>query len=212
MNFFYFSEIDSTQDWLIEKIKEENFVSPACVASDQQTKGRGSRQNAWDNVENALMFSFAFEATRLPSDLPRQSISIYVGYLLKEWLAGLGCSVWLKWPNDLYRGKSKIGGVLTQKVGKYIVCGIGLNLVSSTYSALDLEWELETKKAKILEFIEFFFKFPTWAYIFQNYKLEFQKNFGFTFHFENKEICFSHTSLCGDGSLLWENQRIYSLR
>lgn len=212
MNFFYFSQIDSTQDWLIGQIKKESFTLPACVGSDQQTKGRGSRQNVWDNVENALMFSFAFEEIGLPNDLPRQSISIYVGFLLKEWLLKLGCNVWLKWPNDLYQGSSKIGGILTQKVGKYIVCGIGLNLVSSTYSALNLKWDSETKKAKILEFVEFFFKFPTWAYIFQNYKLEFQKNFGFTFHFENKEICFSHTSLCDDGSLLWENQRIYSLR
>lgn len=212
MNFFYFESLDSTQTWLIEKIKQEDLSFPSCVMSDIQTRGIGSRNNAWENVENALMFSFCFADTKLPQDLPRQSISIYLGYLLKEWLVSEGHDVWLKWPNDLYVEDSKIGGIISQSMKNAIICGVGINLYSTSYASLKLNWNKIKKQNKLKKFLDFFFKFPTWSYVFEKYKLEFHKNADFTFHIKNKEVPFSDAVLSKDGSLLWKNQRIYSLR
>ncbi|WP_027326868.1 biotin--[acetyl-CoA-carboxylase] ligase [Helicobacter pametensis] len=210
MNFFCFKELVSTQTWLVDQVKNQVFTLPACVMSERQIKGVGSRNNSWESVENALLFSFAFKKAILPSDLPLQSISIYVGYLFKEWLNYEG--LWLKWPNDLYLGDFKVGGVLTQSLGDQFVCGVGLNLYASSYASLSLDWDFQIKQEKLREFLDFFFRLPSWDDIFWNYKLEFHKNFGFTFHFNDQEMSFCNASLCEDGSLLVGNQKIYSLR
>lgn len=212
LDFFYFPSLPSTQKWLIEKIKNKKLIKNTCVLSDLQTQGMGSRNNHWENVEDSLMFSFSFPITRLPQDLPLQSLSIYVGFLLKQWLFDQNFEVWMKWPNDLYLQKQKIGGLLTQKVDDYVVCGIGINLWSSHYASLQITWNLEKKVERIRAFLAFLFEFPSWSYIFQNYKIEFHKNFEFTFHFQDREIRFCDATLCEDGSILWKNQKIYSLR
>lgn len=210
LNLIYFSSIDSTQVWLTEKIRQGGLDLPVCVLSDRQDRGIGSRNNAWRSVENALTFSFAFCKSSLPSDLPMQSISIYVGYLLKEWLKEF--DVWLKWPNDLYLGEEKIGGIMTQCLGDAVVCGIGINLKDPHMASLGVSWGEEDKKEKVFSFVDFLFKFPTWSEIFTNYKLEFHRSFAFTFHFENRKISFRDVELCEDGSVFWMGKKIYGLR
>ncbi len=212
LDFFYFSSIDSTQTWLIDKVKSGEISRDTCVLTDFQTQGLGSRENVWDNVENALMFSFAFQKEALPKDLPIQSISIYIGFLMKQWLAKEHPQVWLKWPNDFYLQNQKIGGILTQSVQDYIVCGIGINLQATFYASLNARWSRKEKEDRLRRFLTFLFKFPTWSYVFQNYKIEFYKNFDFTFHFDNHEISFCDVTLCDDGSVVWKDQKIYSLR
>lgn len=163
-------------------------------------------------MQNALTFSFAFKQSSLPLDLPLQSISIYIGCLLKEWMLKEGVNVWLKWPNDLYLGDQKVGGIMTQCLKNAVICGIGINLEDASMGSLGLSWNRDTKKKKVFSFLEFLFKFPTWSEIFKNYKLEFQRNFDFVFHFENRKICFCDVELCEDGAVLWRGKKIYSLR
>lgn len=212
LDFVYFTSIPSTQIWLSEQIREEKVKVPICVLSEMQSAGIGSRNNHWKNVANALTFSFAFEQSRLPVDLSLQSLSIYIGYLLKEWMRAEGFDVWLKWPNDLYLGDQKVGGVMTQCIKNAIICGIGVNLEDSTMPCIGVAWGKEEKKKRVFSFLEFLFKFPNWFEIFQNYRLEFHKNFDFIFHFKNYKISFRDVRLCEDGAVLWREEKIYSLR
>lgn len=209
----FFEEIDSTQKWLVEYLKrEQNPLVPFCVMSDKQSNGVGSRGNEWESVESAILFSFAFSQSDLPKDLPLQSLSIYISNLMSEFLEKRGFEVWVKWPNDLYINESKIGGVITQSVREFCVCGIGINLLSSHFASLQTQMDKAQKEQFIREFLQFFCTYPTWSVILSNYKLKFYKNYPFSFHYGDKTLSFEDALLCEDGAIMIENQKIYSLR
>ena len=99
--------------------------------SKTQTNGIGSRGNNWQSSEGNLFLSFCIEKNDLNSDINTSSLSIYFSYIFKIILSELGSNVWIKWPNDFYIGKDKIGGVITTKFRDIYICGIGLNLASN---------------------------------------------------------------------------------
>lgn len=213
LELFVFDELDSTQKFLVNYLKrKEKLDSPLCVLADRQSQGIGSRNNVWEGVENGLTFSFALDLKMLPQDLPLQSFSLYFGFLFKEYLNTLGNEVWMKWPNDLYLGDLKVGGVITQCLKSVIVCGTGLNLNSLTFASLKLDWSKEEKQKNICNFLDFLMTFPKWKEIFNKYKLEFYKNSNFIFHHCGDEISLQNVELCEDGSILSRGQRFYSLR
>lgn len=213
LNFFVFEEIASTQKYLVEKIRNENnFSLPLCVLAQKQSQGIGSRGNEWESVEEAILFSFAFSNKDLPKDLPLQSLSIYIGALMGDFLEKRGFEVWVKWPNDLYLDDKKIGGIITQSIKEICVCGIGINLFSKHFSALKISLDLEEKRKFVDDFLQFFFTYPTWSEILGNYRLKFYKNYPFSFHYGDKTLSFKDASLCEDGAIMIENQKIYSLR
>ncbi|MEA3227508.1 MAG: biotin--[acetyl-CoA-carboxylase] ligase, partial [Campylobacterota bacterium] len=140
MQILYLKSIDSTQLHLKKLLKEGKISLPFALSADIQTSGVGSRDNSWTGLKGNLFLSFALELTQLPKDLKLESASIYFSYLLKETLSELNSNVWLKWPNDFYIEKSKIGGMITNIVGDTIVCGVGINLVDapSKFNILDI--------------------------------------------------------------------------
>ncbi|ANV98449.1 biotin--[acetyl-CoA-carboxylase] ligase [Helicobacter enhydrae] len=209
-----FETLPSTQIALKEYLHQHiDAALPICFLADRQSSGIGSRNNQWQSVENAWTFSFALDLDVLPKDLPLQSCSIYFGFVFKEWLRRHGFEVWLKWPNDLYIDTSKAGGVITQVIGTKILCGIGLNLQSQSYKALGVEWNLSYKKEMLEDFLQFLFVFPTWKQIFKEYKLEFYKNFDFSFHDKNnRKIRFAQAVLCDDGSICVDEEYYFGSR
>ena len=132
MEILFFDSIDSTQEYLLKAVKEKNIHVPIAIISDEQTKGIGSRNNSWCACRGNFFVSIALNIKALPSDLPLGSASIYFAFILKKILFTFNKEVWLKWPNDLYLKSHKIGGIITNKVGNVLVCGIGVNLKHST--------------------------------------------------------------------------------
>ena len=61
-------------------------------------------------------------------------MSLAAGIAVAEALQGLGVSdLWLKWPNDIYRGNGKLGGLLVEVSGEangpcQAIIGLGLNV------------------------------------------------------------------------------------
>lgn len=103
------------------------------VVADTQDAGRGRQGRAWiGEPERSLLFS-----VMLRPRVPLQEAWVYT---LVAGLAALhaaeeagveGC--WLKWPNDLYIGERKAGGVLCElhtsgRSLDAVVVGVGLNL------------------------------------------------------------------------------------
>lgn len=177
-----------------------------CVIADMQTAGVGSRGNSWKNVKDSLMFSFTFLSP--PKDLPTQSVALYLGFVFKEVLVSLGSAVWLKYPNDLYVENSKIGGILVSIHQNHYLCGIGLNLQSVEFGSLDIK----PKKCEILDkYFKILQKPPTWKQIFNKYRLEFYKNFSFSFHFKGECISLKDAILREDGALELGGEMIYNL-
>ncbi|GAA8530547.1 biotin--[acetyl-CoA-carboxylase] ligase [Helicobacter pylori] len=174
-----FDSLPSTQTYLLEKLKSNELKAPVLVLAKNQSAGIGSRGNIWEGVESALTFSLALNASDLPKDLPMQANALYLGFLFKEVLKELGYQTWLKWPNDLYLGGQKIGGVLVNAYKDMRVCGIGVNKVSTKWACLDIgasdDWIIEGFLKKIEENL-------FWGEVLSKYALEFHKNNSFSFH------------------------------
>ncbi len=174
-----FDSLPSTQTYLLEKLKNDALKAPVLIVAKNQSAGIGSRGNIWDGVESALTFSLALNASDLPKDLPMQANALYLGFLFKEVLKELGSQTWLKWPNDLYLGGQKIGGVLVNIYKGMRVCGIGVNRVSTKWACLDIgisdDWIIEGFLKKIEENL-------FWGEVLSKYALEFHRNDSFSFH------------------------------
>ncbi|MCQ2926627.1 biotin--[acetyl-CoA-carboxylase] ligase [Helicobacter pylori] len=174
-----FESLPSTQTYLLEKLKSNELKAPVLIVAKNQSAGIGSRGNIWEGVESALTFSLALNASDLPKDLPMQANALYLGFLFKEVLKELGSQTWLKWPNDLYLGDQKIGGVLVNAYKDMRVCGIGVNRVSTKWACLDIgasnDWIIEGFLKKIEENL-------FWGEVLSKYALEFHKNNSFSFH------------------------------
>ncbi|GAA7133528.1 biotin--[acetyl-CoA-carboxylase] ligase [Helicobacter pylori] len=174
-----FESLPSTQIYLLEKLKSNELKAPVLVLAKNQSAGIGSRGNIWEGVESALTFSLALNASDLPKDLPMQANALYLGFLFKEVLKELGSQTWLKWPNDLYLGGQKIGGVLVNVYKDMRVCGIGVNRVSTKWACLDIgvsdDWIVEGFLKKIEENL-------FWGEVLSKYALEFHRSNSFSFH------------------------------
>ncbi|GAA7593671.1 biotin--[acetyl-CoA-carboxylase] ligase [Helicobacter pylori] len=174
-----FDSLPSTQTYLLEKLKSNELKAPVLVLAKNQSAGIGSRGNIWESVESALTFSLALNASDLPKDLPMQASALYLGFLFKEVLKELGSQTWLKWPNDLYLGGQKIGGVLVNVYKGMRVCGIGVNRVSTKWACLDIgasdDWIIEGFLKKIEENL-------FWGEVLSKYALEFHRSNSFSFH------------------------------
>ena len=211
MEILWLNEIDSTQGYLIDALKNKRLKAPICVGATIQTSGRGSRGNSWIGEEGNFFISFAIERTSLPNDLKLESSSIYFAYILKEILENLGSAVWLKWPNDFYLGEQKLGGLITNLVGDSLICGVGINLKNSPapFATIDIEISPEELSNLYMSHLK---SFPLWKQIFSKFQLEFERSKSFSTHSNNTTIELQDAVLCEDGSLECNGQRIYSLR
>lgn len=207
----WFDTLDSTQKYLVDALKRGTLSAPVAVATQNQPNGVGSRNNGWLNHRGNLFFSFALHRSQLPDDLPIQSVSLYCGFLLCELLRGAGSSVWMKWPNDLYLDRKKIGGVMTQVTQKHIICGIGLNLLAPNerYGCLDRSLE---EKTLLADYLRIFRNCPDWKRIFSRFEIEFERSRAWSFGVRNVRVCMKKAHLNGDGSLTIESRRVYSQR
>ncbi|HEF3552894.1 TPA: biotin--[acetyl-CoA-carboxylase] ligase [Campylobacter upsaliensis] len=211
MQIVCIEKIASTQLFLCEQIRKDEIKQNTAIYALEQTSGVGSRDNAWISSRGNLHLSFCVREEDLPSDLPLASVSIYFAYLLKDLLAQKGSQIWLKWSNDLYLNDKKVGGVMSHKIGEFVVCGMGLNLKFAPQNTTFCDVEIEIKEL-VEEFIKVLEKKFLWKQIFSKYVLEFEKSKKFSVHYEGKLYALKDALLYEDGSILLANKRVYSLR
>jgi len=207
----YLESVDSTQKHLKELLLKQKVNPPYAVVSNRQTNGIGSRDNSWSGMDGNLFLSFTIHLDELPNDLKLESSSIYFSYILQKTLFEFGSKVWLKWPNDFYIDDLKLGGMITNVVGNSLICGVGLNLVNSPdgFVALDIKISREELLQMYFTNIE---KKISWKQVFSKYKLEFYRNQNFFTHKNNLRISLGEAQLQSDGSIIVNDERIYSLR
>jgi len=211
LKIIYLDSVNSTQTYIKKLLKEKSIKLPLAVVAGIQTNGLGSRDNSWIGCKGNLFLSFSVKLNEMPIDLKLESASIYYAYLLKDVLEQHGSKVWLKWPNDFYIDSSKIGGVITNLVDNNLVCGIGLNLVSSPNNFNKLDIAIQ-KKDLIEKYFTYLEKKILWKQVFSKYKLEFHLNKSFKTHNKNTRVSLKDAFLNDDGSIVINNERIYSLR
>ncbi|AJC85701.1 biotin--[acetyl-CoA-carboxylase] ligase [Campylobacter sp. RM16704] len=211
MEIVYFDELESTQVYLNDKIRNNEIVDNTAICAFNQSSGIGSRDNTWQSKQGNLHVSFCKKIQELPQDLPLASASIYFAFLMKEVLKKKKSKVWIKWPNDFYIDDKKIGGLMSNKINNFLIIGIGINLKYAPFNAEILDIEVDIKEL-LNEYFIYIDDKILWKNIFSKYMLEFEKSRNFFIHNEGKILSLKDALLYKDGSILIDNKRIYSLR
>ncbi len=103
------------------------------VIAESQTAGRGRLGRRWSSpVGRGLLLSVLFRPKMPMSDVPLLSLVVACGAArAMESMAGV--PVLIKWPNDLFCGDRKVGGILLEIGGErdvvdWVIAGIGINV------------------------------------------------------------------------------------
>ena len=135
LRIFKFKKVKSTNNTAIRIIKNSN-LNFGMVYSEAQNNGRGQYGKKWISFKGNLFVSFFFklddlkisfkQLTKLNCLLVRKILSTY--YKKK---------IIYKKPNDLLIDKKKICGILQETLikldKKYLILGVGVNLIKSPY-------------------------------------------------------------------------------
>ena len=130
---FNFKSVNNTNDVAINLIKKKN-IKVGFVLAESQKKGRGQRGKRWISYKGNLFVSIFFSLEKINLTLKQLTktnaklIIKLISYYYKN-------KIKLKLPNDILINQRKICGILQETVQKndvkYLIVGIGLNLVKS---------------------------------------------------------------------------------
>ena len=171
-NLVTLKEVDSTNTFLKNILSNSKPVPEGTVImAEHQFAGRGQRENTWHaqpgkNLTFSLLLNPIFLSAQQQFDLTRAiSMGVYdaLSPLLRDNLK-------IKWPNDIYYGNSKLGGMLIENILqgsriKHSVVGIGVNVnqkdfadnasnATSLSNILQRDYELKNILAEICNHIE----------------------------------------------------------
>lgn len=131
-----FSEIDSTNTYLLQGIEErKNFET---ALADLQLKGRGRFGRIFESPKDGLYMSFVIDKKFYPIDTLTTIRAVVAAHRV---LIKYEEDLKLKWVNDLYLHGKKVAGILTEgrvdletgTVNKCVV-GIGININTCDFS------------------------------------------------------------------------------
>ena len=137
-------QVDSTNDYLARARKNGGLSSGHCVLAEHQTAGRGRRGRSWysplaSNVCGSVYWRFEQGFAAL-AGFP---IAVAVG--LAEAFDPDGDAIQIKWPNDLYYRRAKLGGILLDLHGEMagpsdVIVGAGLNVSMPRPMPIERPW------------------------------------------------------------------------
>jgi BirA family transcriptional regulator, biotin operon repressor / biotin---[acetyl-CoA-carboxylase] ligase len=103
------------------------------VIAEEQTAGKGRLDRKWlsPGREN-LLFTILLRPPWGADNIFLLTMMLAIS-VIDEAKNLTGIDMLIKWPNDLYIGKKKLGGILTEfsmkdRVAEYVVIGLGLNV------------------------------------------------------------------------------------
>lgn len=132
-SLLFFREVDSTNRQLA-KLADAGAPEGQMVVADCQSAGRGRMGRIWFSPLGVnLYFSILLRPPVGPAQIA--TLPLAVGCAVIRAVARIApeMPVGLKWPNDLYVGERKLGGILCEMAAEtdrvsHVVVGIGLNV------------------------------------------------------------------------------------
>ena len=171
-NFILLKEVDSTNNYLKELASNSKPLPEGTVImAENQYAGRGQQQNGWfaqagKNLTFSILLKPSFLEITDQFDLVR-AISLGVFDAFEPLL---GSALKIKWPNDIYYGERKLGGMLIENMIqggqiKNAIAGIGLNINQQNFpdwlfnaislkQILHTDYDLKTLLSEICSHIE----------------------------------------------------------
>ena len=164
---FRFKKVNSTNNTAIRIIRNSN-LNYGMVISEMQNNGRGQYGKKWISYKGNLFISFFYNLENFTVSVKQLT---KINCLLVKKLLSLYCKnkIIFKKPNDLLIHRKKICGILQETLvklnKKYLIVGIGINLIKnpyirnySTVNLLDLT-KKKISKSKIENEIKKIFEF-----------------------------------------------------
>ena len=137
----YLPQCDSTNTIAHDLLIKNKAIEGCVVLTSAQTQGRGQRGNQWEatpgkNITLSLVLKPGFLAVQKQFAL-NIAVSLAVADLAKAYLPAQHLKV--KWPNDIYYGNKKLGGILientiSRSTLQHSIVGIGLNINQLSFS------------------------------------------------------------------------------
>lgn len=131
----YLETTTSTND-VARELCEKGEIEGALVISETQISGRGRMFRKWETRSvDSIAMTLLLRPDLLPRDAP--TITPVLALSIVEGLrSAVEVDTLIKWPNDIFIGNKKLGGILTEMnsgmdVVKYIIIGVGLNINQS---------------------------------------------------------------------------------
>ena len=171
-NLVTLKEVDSTNTFL-KNILANNEPVPegTVIMAESQIAGRGQQQNKWySSIGESLAFSILLKPSFLPINQQFEltcAVSLGIYDALKTLVDS---EIKIKWPNDIYVGSRKLGGILIENqvqgsIIKNTIVGIGLNInqrqfpewvpnATSLYQILHTDYDLKALLFEICRNIE----------------------------------------------------------
>ncbi len=127
-----FHEILDSTNRLAKELGTKGAPEGTLVLCEEQTAGRGRMGRRWLSPRHAnLLFSVLLRPKIAPDKVFLLTMILALAAIdaIGELYA---LKAMIKWPNDLYVGRKKLGGILTEfstwnKTVEYVVLGLGLN-------------------------------------------------------------------------------------
>ena len=130
----HFESIESTHIYLGDMVSKTSPRGGFHVTADYQSGGRGQIGRNWQSAARQnLLVSYVFYPDFLPANRSFD-LAVWVSESLMALLDSLGIrDTGIKWPNDVYIGDQKVGGILIQNTLrgdriKNCIVSVGLNV------------------------------------------------------------------------------------
>lgn len=167
-NLIYLPSCHSTNDIAHEIIQNKQGFDGTIVITDNQTAGRGQRGNSWEAMPNQNITISIILQPHFLHPTQQFNLNIAVSLAVNEFLSSYILSevpekkLSIKWPNDVYVGNKKLGGILIENSvsGSRIntsIIGIGLNINQLSFAdsrATSLRSELQSDGFSLQKLIE----------------------------------------------------------
>lgn len=140
-----FDELQSTNDFLRDRISAGADIIDTVVVARHQTAGKGMGENRWESQHGKnLLFSIALNVSFLKAEEQfkiSQAVAVAILNVISTKLLtpSNSSNSFIKWPNDIYINSRKLAGMLIQNtisgmLMQTSIIGIGLNVNQMKFS------------------------------------------------------------------------------
>ena len=153
-SFRYYDEIESTNAEA-KSLANNGAPEGTVVIAETQSAGRGRLGRRWTSpAGKGLLFSVLLRP-RLPMHDAHMLTIVAAAAAAEAVEAVAGTAVNIKWPNDLFLGDRKAGGILLEVSGEqdeveWVIIGIGIN-VNTEYSELPVALRRTATSLKVVK-------------------------------------------------------------
>ena len=166
----HFNQLTSTNAFAEELLLNGQLAEGTMIVASAQTLGKGTGNNTWESEPGKnLLCSIILFPDFLPAENQfhlNKAVSLAAMNCIKHFAPD--ADITIKWPNDIYAGNKKIGGILIKNTisgnsFKNCIVGIGLNINQENFDkslpnpvSLKLLLGLETPLNEVIEALEGF--------------------------------------------------------